>query len=289
MERRDFFTAYSACIQGRDHALQGKNCQDFSGVRSWEIGDRKCTFGVVLDGCGSGKHSEVGSSLLGTLLLNIIPEVINSRLIFMGVHNGVPEQEWVSQAVENACLNLINLTLAQCLPVIRSEHERSWFVNEFFLTTIIYSLTVDAHVFVGSAGDGYLGVRQSHNDKVVVHELGDKDNTPSYLAYRTVDPLSLKGMGDKQFNLVNFYSLDPYLLFISTDGMERLVKEDRTQELFNLGPKKLQRWMNSGHALFKPKPDPEWGFDDDTAVVCLIWNRGAEDDEGGDKGQDSNA
>jgi hypothetical protein len=52
--------AHAATIQGRDHLLKRTNAQDAYALHVTPVG----VVAIVCDGCGSGRHSEVGAALV---------------------------------------------------------------------------------------------------------------------------------------------------------------------------------------------------------------------------------
>jgi serine/threonine protein phosphatase PrpC len=60
-------------IIGRNHVLAGKNNQDAYRI----VSNEKFIIAVVCDGCGSGKHSEVGAKLGARLVINAIADLLN--------------------------------------------------------------------------------------------------------------------------------------------------------------------------------------------------------------------
>jgi serine/threonine protein phosphatase PrpC len=67
------FEYASGSIIGRNHVFAGKNNQDAYRI----VANEKFIIAVVCDGCGSGKHSEVGAKLGARLVINAIADLLN--------------------------------------------------------------------------------------------------------------------------------------------------------------------------------------------------------------------
>jgi hypothetical protein len=62
------FRVRTGKVVGRDHLLDGRNCQDALYQLAFEINGSPYVVGVVSDGCGEGQHSEIGAKLAAPFL-----------------------------------------------------------------------------------------------------------------------------------------------------------------------------------------------------------------------------
>src|SRR3990170_542316 len=59
-------------VLGHSHKLYEKNRQDAYEIRDLKVTGKQIVIGVLSDGCGSGKASEVGANLLVRFIANFI-------------------------------------------------------------------------------------------------------------------------------------------------------------------------------------------------------------------------
>ena len=69
----DYFEYAIGSIIGRNHVLAGKNNQDAYRI----VANEKFIIAVMCDGCGSGKHSEVGAKLGARVVSNALADILN--------------------------------------------------------------------------------------------------------------------------------------------------------------------------------------------------------------------
>ncbi len=141
---------------GRDHREMGRNYQD-----AWVLQQTDgLTIGVVADGCGSGRFSEVGARL-GSMLL-----ASNLREQFM-TGRGI---NWArAQRQVLARLDLV---------AVMSGSGYRQFVEDHFLFTLVGIAMTPVITTVFALGDGVVAI----NDEV--RRLGPfPDNMPPYLGY----------------------------------------------------------------------------------------------------------
>jgi len=176
------FEVACGSVIGKDHisngkVLVGRNNQDAYAVRQTD----DLIVAIVCDGCGSGKHSEVGA-WLGA---NMIASALTSRAGRSGEFRAVLER------VRRDVLAIIR-TQANILGGSFSR-----VINDYFLFTIV-GVIIDgfaAHVF--SIGDGAYALRFVTGSPDEFCSLGPfPDNSPPYLAYdlveTSIDPVLLR-------------------------------------------------------------------------------------------------
>ncbi len=154
---QDLFEIAAGSMIGRDHFLAGKNNQDSYHT----ISSAQFTIGIVCDGCGGSKHSEVGAKIGAVLVAETIRSLLSEPF---------PQIDW--QQIQQVILTHLK-NLAQSMG--ENFHQ---ILNEYFLFTIVGILITPTKVTIFSVGDGIIIV----NGKVM--EIGPfPDNAPPYLTY----------------------------------------------------------------------------------------------------------
>lgn len=150
------FDIAAGSVTGRDHVLAGRNNQD---AYHWACLPH-AVMAVVCDGCGSGKHSEVGAQIGVRLMLEAIARA----------RQGPAHAFWyrVRQDV---------LAQLRCLAEQLGGHFPST-VQDYLLFTVVGALVTPWRTFCFSLGDGVMVVNGGQIP------LGPfPDNAPPYLAY----------------------------------------------------------------------------------------------------------
>ena len=155
----------SGTVIGRDHRIKGENGQDalvlFDSERS--------IVGVVADGCGSGKWSEVGARFgaHSTAML------IQQNLGYFEAASSESELRDILDYIESSLVERL-------LGAITSMGGRkSILVSEYFLFTVVAVVVTQSWLTIISFGDGAYGCNGE------VKSLGPfPDNAPPYLAYK---------------------------------------------------------------------------------------------------------
>ena len=154
------FDIAAGSVTGRDHVLAGRNNQD---AYHWACLPQ-AVMAVVCDGCGSGKHSEVGAQIGARLLIEAMARALQ----------GPARAFW-------DCVRQDVLTQLRCLAEQLGGSFPST-VQDYFLFTIVGALVTPRRTFCFSLGDGVMIV---NGDQI---RLGSfPDNAPPYLAYELFD------------------------------------------------------------------------------------------------------
>ncbi len=74
-------------VPGRGHILDARNCQDALSSITFEINSKSYVAGVVADGCGGGKHSEVGAQLAVQFIPREIRRLVKNGLSLEPIPN----------------------------------------------------------------------------------------------------------------------------------------------------------------------------------------------------------
>jgi hypothetical protein len=201
--RHDNFVLASGSVQGRDHRIALRNCQDATHVAS----SKDATIAIVADGCGSGMHSEVGAQVGIRLLSEIVHEQI--------VRGDVNTIRW--PRVQQHLLASLDMLARQMGGNYRQT------VEDYFLFTFVGVALGGAQfnnraVFFG-LGDGVLAINGE------VQNLGPyPGNMPPYAGYGllpgelNIDP-SLLSIWTQE---VPLFELEHFL--IGTDGVVDLIE-----------------------------------------------------------------
>ncbi len=156
---KNLFEIASGTTAGKDHRFSGKNNQDavYSRITDDFI------VGVVCDGCGSSKHSEVGAKIGCRLILQAVADQLHrsGQLQLKRVQNDI---------------------LAELYVIAKSMGDSlSEVVTDYFLFTTVGVVISDSGASFFSLGDGIIIVNGE------ITQIGPfPNNEPPYLAYGIV-------------------------------------------------------------------------------------------------------
>ena len=234
-------------ITGRNHIVFGLNCQDALLTKTFMIGDETFYAGAISDGCGEGKHTEVGANLAVNYLVNKTQE-----LMIKGVEEkNITSKLFIGliEALESVKVNFLSRTT--------SPEETVNFIKDNLLFTVLgYFITPNTCV-IYAMGDGVVLL----NDFI---DIRNEDNHPNYIAYNLVDGKYLlkdRRALPKEFDTYTVPTSRLKKLAIGTDDWE-----DELGVLVSLWDKSvcnnIQRTMN----LLSRK---EKRFKDDAAIIAI--------------------
>lgn len=221
-------------VPGRSHILDARNCQDALSSITFEINSKSYVAGVVADGCGGGKHSEVGAQLA----VQFIPREIR-RL----VKNGLPLEPIPNLIFEHLIHFLKTIVAAyNFADLVELAH----FVNHHFLFTVLGFIVGPEQTLVFAAGDGIVII----NDDI---HLRDQHNAPAYIGYHLVDR---RYLGEDATPLA--YTFDLYT--VPTETLKRLAigsdawmeEQALLDQVWGLKPPaglqlQMNRWSDARH------------------------------------------
>jgi hypothetical protein len=202
------FECATGSVMGTYHSRTNKNNQD----SFFYIEHNEFIIGVICDGCGSGKYSEVGANMGGPALA--------WELGVSGIHKAGNDIEKINDVLERV-RKLTVSRLATCafhigIPIIES-------VREYFLFTIIAFIISREYTYVISIGDGSYAL----NQKLIT--IGPfKNNAPPYIAYDLVSD-HLQGITEEELSfVVNEVIPTPEVknIVLATDGIDDLIKAE---------------------------------------------------------------
>jgi len=154
------FDIAAGSVTGRDHLWAGRNNQD---AYSWACLDQ-ALLAVVCDGCGSGKHSEVGAQIGARLLVAAMTRALShpTPAFWCRVRHAVLAQ--LRRLAEQMGGSLAHT------------------VQDYLLFTVVGALVTPWRTFLFSLGDG---VMMANGELIPLGPF--PDNAPPYLAYALLD------------------------------------------------------------------------------------------------------
>jgi len=201
---RKIFSIAGASIQGRSHRETSKNNQD-----SFYYLNENELIGIVCDGCGSGKQSEVGSKIGASIVANEIKRV-------MGKANKEAGPEILLKQVKG------NVS-AQLLILANSMGDNiRQVINDYFLFTIVGFFNHGDEIVFFILGDGVIIV----NGEIM--EIGSfENNEPPYLAYSLCDTSLKNEKSALDFKIIKVIKADDFKsALIGTDGVMDLINSN---------------------------------------------------------------
>lgn len=279
------FEIAGGSVAGRDHVKAGKNGHDAYG---WYLGS-DCLVAVVTDGCGSGKHSEVGAKLAVPLLINSIRYHLEHSLeqpLTSALETQFGEENPTSSFWERVRSDVLAQIRVLAL-AMGGSFSRT--VSDYFLFTVLGALITPVGTCLFSIGDGRIEL----NGEVI--PLGPfPDNEPPYLTYALVETsLSSQDPGALKFQTRVIPTQELQTLLIATDGGNDLaasagkhlpgkdeligpLSQFLATDLFYVNPDAIRRrLMMANREIIRP----DWGnqrmrkevghLPDDTTIVAI--------------------
>jgi hypothetical protein len=149
--------AASGAALGSDHRALGKNLQDAAAARS----DGVRAWGVVSDGCGSGRRSEVGAQLT----VEVGMRVLSSAQVAL---------EEVPALVLAEVVRALGAVVDAVAP-----RDRRAFVEDCLSATLLGFLVREGQAIVFGVGDGTMWVA----DETVVLDRGGRPEVPAHAIF----------------------------------------------------------------------------------------------------------
>ena len=201
------------CISkiGSDHIFGNKNNHDYA----FNLLNMK----VVMDGCGSGKHSEVGTKLFAQLFARKAKEYFD----------------------KNECINEENF-----IDVVNSVFEKMLavsndisFIFQNYCFTILVCFEFEDEFVVYTCGDGYI-IKETKDG--ISFEVLDDGEYPKYYVYNyIIDKSLLKEYKDGVEFKVTHFSKDDFInVGVATDGLRY------SSNLLEVEKNKLMRFLHEG-------------------------------------------
>jgi hypothetical protein len=158
-------------VIGTDHLRTGKNNQD---AYHWRI-SRSGVVGVVCDGCGSAKNSEVGAKIGAYLVAKEISDQLAGEPSQTAGSSGKPWALFLEHVRQNVLSHLRILARSM-------EGDFTDVVLNFFLFSVMGFVVTPQETVVFSAGDGVFALNGR------LEEIGPfPSNAPPYLGYELIN------------------------------------------------------------------------------------------------------
>ncbi len=193
------FDVAAGSVTGRDHVLAGRNNQD---AYHWACLPHT-VMAVVCDGCGSGKHSEVGAQM-------------GARLIVAAMTRALPGPShtfW--HCVRHDALAQLRRLAEQM------GGSLTYTVQDYLLFTVVGVLVTPSSAFCFSLGDGVMVV---NSDLIPLGPF--PENAPPYLAYALLDAQNCRpsalSRGFQMQRVLPTTAVQSIVL--GTDGLEALLQ-----------------------------------------------------------------
>ena len=199
------------CKMGSDHyGFANMNNQDFA----FKLLNMK----VVMDGCGSGKYSEVGTRLFGQLFAQKAKEYF-----YKGKY--ICEENFI-EVVNGIFYKLLGLC------------NDTSFILDNYCFTILVCFELEDEFVVYSCGDGYI---IKENEEGISFDKLDDGEYPSYYVYNFVDPKALKEYKEGvQFKVTRFAKTDYFNVGVASDGLRY------AENLLEIENNKLLKFLHEG-------------------------------------------
>lgn len=196
---------------GSDHIFAKMNNQDFC----FPLLNMK----IVMDGCGSGKHSEVGTRLFGQLFARKAKEYFDKG----------------ESLCEENFIEVVNSIFEKLLELC---NDTSFIFQNYCFTILVCFETKDEFV-VYSCGDGYI---IKENKEGISFDRLDDGEYPCYYIYNfIIDKSSLVKYKDGvNFKVTYFAKTDYFNVGVASDGLRYY------ENLLDIEKSKLMKFLNEG-------------------------------------------
>lgn len=196
---------------GSDHSFANVNNHDFA----FNLLNMK----VVMDGCGSGKYSEVGTRLFGQLFAR-------------------KAQEYFEKGESINCDNFIEVVDSIFKKMLKLCSDTS-FIFQNYCFTILVCFELEDEFVVFSCGDGF--IIKENEDDISFEELDDGEY-PAYYIYNFIeDKASLKEYQDGvSFKVAHFSKTDYINVGVATDGLRYF------DNLLEVEKVKMMKYLHEG-------------------------------------------
>ena len=193
------FDIAAGSVTGRDHVLAGRNNQD---AYHW-LCLPQAVMAVVCDGCGSGKHSEVGAQIGARLMTEAMAHAMQSpaHAFWYRVRQDILGQlRYLAEQMGGSFIDT---------------------VQDYLLFTIVGALVTPWRTFCFSLGDGVMVV---NGDQILLGPF--PDNAPPYLAYALLDAHNCRpSVFSREFQIQRILPTRAVQsIVLGTDGLETFLQ-----------------------------------------------------------------
>ena len=199
------------CKMGSDHKFANMNNHDFA----FNLLNMK----IVTDGCGSGKHSEVGTRLFGQLFARKSKEYFDKG-------ESICEENFI-EIVNSIFENMLELC------------SDTSFIFQNYCFTILVCFELEDEFVVYSCGDGY--IIKENEEGIFFDELDDGEY-PCYYIYNFIaDKSDLKEYKEGvSFKITRFSKSEYSNVGVASDGLRY------SENLLDVEKSKLMKFLHEG-------------------------------------------
>lgn len=199
------------CKMGSDHNFANMNNHDFA----FNLLNMK----VVMDGCGSGKHSEVGTRLFGQLFARKAKEYLDKG-------EYICEENFI-EVVDSIFKKMLNLC------------SDTSFIFQNYCFTILVCFELEEEFVVYSCGDGYI---IKENDEGITFDSLDDGEYPCYYIYNFITDKSalIEYREGVSFKVTRFDKHSYFNVGVASDGLRYF------QNLLDVEKAKLLKFLHEG-------------------------------------------
>ena len=199
------------CKMGSDHNFANMNNHDFA----FNLLNMK----IVMDGCGSGKHSEVGTRIFGQLFARKAKEYFDKG----------------ESVCEENFIEVINSIFEKMLELCNDIS----FIFQNYCFTILVCFETEDEFVVYSCGDGYI---IKENDEGVSFDRLDDGEYPCYYIYNFITDKStlIEYKDGVNFKVTRFAKTDYFNVGVASDGLRY------AENLLDVERAKLMKFLHEG-------------------------------------------
>lgn len=199
------------CKMGSDHKFANMNNHDFA----FNLLNMK----IVMDGCGSGKHSEVGTRLFGQLFARKAKEYFDKG----------------ESICEENFIEVVNSIFCKMLELCSDAS----FIFQNYCFTILVCFELEDEFVVYSCGDGYI---IKENEDGITFDVLDDGEYPCYYVYNFIaDKSALKEYKEGvDFKVTRFSKEDYINVGVASDGLRY------SENLLDVEKSKLMNFLHDG-------------------------------------------
>ena len=199
------------CKMGSDHIFANMNNHDFA----FNLLNMK----IVMDGCGSGKHSEVGTRLFGQLFARKAKEYFDKG-------ESICEENFI-EVVDSIFKKMLELC------------SDTSFIFQNYCFTILVCFETETEFVVYSCGDGY--IIKENSEGITFDELDDGEY-PCYYIYNFIADKSalVEYKEGVSFKVTRFDKTNYFNVGVASDGLRY------SENLLDVEKAKLMEFLHEG-------------------------------------------
>ena len=199
------------CKMGSDHIFANMNNHDFA----FNLLNMK----IVMDGCGSGKHSEVGTRLFGQLFARNAKEYFDKG-------ESICEENFI-EVVDSIFKKMLELC------------SDTSFIFQNYCFTILVCFETETEFVVYSCGDGY--IIKENSEGITFDELDDGEY-PCYYIYNFIADKSalVEYKEGVSFKVTRFDKTNYFNVGVASDGLRY------SENLLDVEKAKLMEFLHEG-------------------------------------------